>query len=340
MKTRFAFCAMAVPAMLAAADVSGAWTGTVGSPVYLVLKQEGNHLSGTAGPTAGEQVATFQGGTVDGDHVAFRVGPYQLDLKVEGDRMSGAATSGDSAMQVALRRVDSIPKRAEGAPLPGFEVASVKQAPPPPVTGGIRTQVSVTPGRLVCTNLTLRRLIMRAYSLKEYQVTGPDWIGTDLYSIEARMPADTTGDDLLLMMQRLLAERFQLSVHRTTKEMAGYELVVGKGGPRMKPVEFGRGSTRIDGGTLTATGVLMRSFADMLSGMLDRPVLDKTGLQGAYDFTLEWQREERRAEGGDAAARPSLFTAVQEQLGLRLEGKKAPVEVLVVDHAERVPVSN
>jgi len=332
-------CLGLLPCVLNAADVSGAWTGAIGGPIYLILKQEGSKLSGSAGPNAAEQMATFDNGKIDGDHIVFRAGPFQLDVTVEGDRIIGEARNGEQSQKVFLRRVSSIPKRPDGAPMPAFEVASVKPAPAP--LGGYNSSMNVSPGRLTCTNVTLKKLLARAYSLKDYQVSGPDWINTELYTIVASMPADTTGDDLLGMVQSLISERFQLVSHRETKEMPVYELVVGKNGSKLKPVEFGRGSTSMTPGKLAAQGVPLRNFTDQLSRLLNRPVLDKTGLSGVFDFTMEWSPDGKTSDAaGDLPVGPSLFVAVVEQLGLKLESRKTPIETLVVDRAEKVPSGN
>jgi uncharacterized protein (TIGR03435 family) len=331
--------AVLLPATLAAADVSGAWTGTIGGPIYLVLKQEGTQLSGSGGGTAEEQIATFKDGRVDGDHLTFRVGPYQFDVNVQGDRITGEARNGAESAKVFLRRVDSLPKRAAGAPLPAFEVASVKPAPPP--IGGYSSSMNVSPGRLTATNVSIRKLMARAYNVKDYQVLGADWLNTALYTITASMPPDTTGEDLLLMVQQLLAERFQLAFHRETRDMPVYELVSGKTGAKLKSVDFGKGSTSFSPGKLTATAVPLRNFVEVLSRYLNRPVLDKTGLTGTFDFTLEFSPDGKGSDdAGELPVGASLFTAIQEQLGLKLEARKAPIEVLVVDRAERVPTGN
>ena len=151
--------------------------------------------------------------------------------------------------------------------------------------------MKLDPGRLTCTNVTLKKLMVRAYDVKDYQVAGPDWMTTELYTIEARMPPDTILEDLMLMIQGLLAERFQLAFHRESREMPVYELVIGKSGAKLKSVGFGRGSTSITPGKLTAQAVPLRNFVEQLSRMLNRPVLDKTGLTGLFDFTLEWAPE-------------------------------------------------
>jgi uncharacterized protein (TIGR03435 family) len=338
MKT-FAFLLLAAFQMTGA-DVTGGWTGTAGGPLYIILKQDGTRLSGSAGPMAAEQMATFENGKIEGDHITFRVGPFQMDLRLEGDRLVGQTVEAEGpGRKVVLKRASSL-KRPAGAPAPAFEVATVKPAPPPG-PNGINSSMNVSPGRLTCTNVTLKKLIVRGYSLKDYQVTGPDWINTELYSILASMPADTTGDDLLEMVQGLLTERFQMVTHREMKEMPVYELVVGKAGSKLKAVEYGRGSTSLSPGKLVGQGIPVRNLVEQLSRLLNRPVLDKTGLTGAFDFSLEFAPEGKGADAaGDLPVSPSLFTAVQEQLGLKLESRKAPVEILVVDKAERVPLGN
>jgi uncharacterized protein (TIGR03435 family) len=161
--------------------------------------------------------------------------------------------NGDQTTKVFLRRVDSLPKRSADAPLPPFEVASVKPAPPP--VGGYNSSMSTNPGRLTATNVTIQTLMARAYAVKDYQIAGPEWLNTELYTITASMPPDTTPDDLLLMMQRLLADRFQLAFHREMRDMPVYELVQLKTGAKLKPVELGKGSTSMCPGQLTATAV-------------------------------------------------------------------------------------
>jgi uncharacterized protein (TIGR03435 family) len=330
---------LVLPAALAAADVSGAWTGSVGGPIYIILKQDGTSLSGSGGNSPTEQIATFKDGRVEGDRLIFRVGPFQFDLQVQGDRITGEAKSGDQTTKVFLRRVDSLPKRAADAPLPAFEVASVKPAPPP--VGGYNSSMNMSPGRLTATNVSIKKLMVHAYDVKDYQIAGPDWLGTVVYSVTASMPADTTREDLMLMMQRLLADRFQLAFHRETREMPVYELIAGKAGPKLKPVEVGKGSTSFSPGKLTATGVPLRNFVEVLSRYLNRPVLDRTGLTGAFDFTLEFSPDRKGSdEAGELPSGASLFTAIQEQLGLKLEARKEPIEILVVDRAEKVPTGN
>jgi len=320
-----------------AADISGKWSGIGGGPIYLIIKQNGNQLTGTAGPSAGEQLLELHDGTVEGDHVTFKVGPIQIDAHFEGDEIRGEAMVGGQPSKVFLRRADKLDPNAR------FEVISVKRVPPPP-DGRLSSSMNMDPGRIHCTNVTLRKLIWESRQIKEYQVSGPDWITTELYNIDATMAPGTSGDQVLIMVQNLLKDRFQLAVHSETKEMPVYALLVAKNGVKMTPAELGRGGTYMSPGKMVSKSAFMRNIVENLSRQLDLPVIDMTGLKGTYEFTLEWQPE-RRDEPRDgavpeAATGPSIFTAVQEQLGLKLEPRKAPIEVVVVDHAEKNPTGN
>lgn len=243
---------------------------------------------------------------------------------------------------------------------PAFEVASVKLSAP--VTDG-RVVVSMggDPGRINYTGLPLRMLIARAYNVKDYQVTGLDGFSGERYDIVAKLPPDTPREQVPLMLQNLLAERFKLKLHKEQKEMPVYALVVGKGGVKMKEVEPAPGGNRqvnINRGKLDLPKSPISALADMLSRMLDRPVLDMSETKASYDIALEFTPDESirggmmgmRMAGPGAGpgpapdrpegAAPNIFTAIQEQLGLKLESRKAPVDILVVDHAEKVPTEN
>jgi uncharacterized protein (TIGR03435 family) len=147
------------------------------------------------------------------------------------------------------------------------------------------------------------------------------------------------------MLQALLMDRFKLAVHREKKDCPMYALVVGKNGPKLHEAEVGRSqsSTERSRGHLTAQRISMPTLAEALSAEVDRPVADMTGLKGAFDLTLEWAPGESQWDArviADSAVKPSIFTALQQQLGLKLEARKGPIEVLVIDHAERVPAEN
>jgi uncharacterized protein (TIGR03435 family) len=330
---------LACAGAMAAADVSGKWASAT---LYLILKQDGSHLSGSAGPSEKEQILTLSNGAVEADRVNFQMGSFQIGLQVNGDEMKGEMKNAAGSTPVFLKRVADRPAASRRT----FEVASVKRTPPP--TGnGINSSMRLDPGRLTCSNVSLKKLIYESYGVKDYQVSGPDWLGTEIYDITATVPPGVTRDDVQVMIQSLLADRFRLSLHRDTKEMPVLALVVGKTGSKLQEVEFARGSTSASQGKFTAVTVPIRNFTEFLSRQTGRPVLDMTGLKGFYSFTLSYTPDQAPSAPGpdsgpiaESAVGASLFTAIQEQLGLKLEARKAPVEILVVDHAEKTPTEN
>jgi uncharacterized protein (TIGR03435 family) len=233
---------------------------------------------------------------------------------------------------------------ALGAQTPAFEVASIE--PNRSESGG--SSIRRSAGRLRMENVPLRKLTLWAYGVpddREYALAGPDWMATERFDIQATFPADTTPEQVRTMTQRLLAERFQLKLHSETRERPIYALVVAKGGPKIQAVEDGQARTSGAPGQFEATKITMLKFADMLARFTGQKVVDDTGLKGVYDFTLEWSPEQTKMpapEDGVAAgpSGPSVFTALQEQLGLKLEGRRGPVDILVVDHMEKVPTAN
>jgi uncharacterized protein (TIGR03435 family) len=210
---------------------------------------------------------------------------------------------------------------------PQFEVASIK--PSPPGAPG-PTFYNPTPTRFEITSVTAKALIAYAYDVREFQISGgPGWIGSEEYDIVAKPDGDVRGDRVLAMARALLAERFHLNLHRESKEMPVLALLVAKGGPKLKPATGSGPEVRGGRGRFVARNVTMGMFAAQLAGrMLSRPVLDRTGIAGEFDITLEWAFE--AADNG-----PSIETALQEQLGLKLEAQKGAVDVLVIDRIER-----
>jgi len=216
-----------------------------------------------------------------------------------------------------------------------FEVASVK----PNQTGGESRRATTSPvGTFTATNVTLKLLISRAYGVAEAQVEGgPGWIDTERYDIAAKAdtPLEMSREEVRPYLQALLADRFQLTVHRKPKEGAVLSLVVAKNGPRFKE-HSGPGRAGIsvssDSGiaAITATKISVARLAEYLSSQAERPVVDNTGLKGEYDFRVEWATDEK-----PGSLRPSIFTALEEQLGLKLNATKGTVEMIVVDRAER-----
>jgi uncharacterized protein (TIGR03435 family) len=270
------------------------------------------------------------------------------------------------------------------------------------------------PGRIRYPFVSLRDLLVRAYDVKAYQITGPAWLDTERYEVNATMPPDTTMEQFRTMLQNLLAERFKLTMHRETKELPMYSLVVAKNGPKMKesgeapPVKEGDADApppplpsqpkigpdgfpmlpAPPGGRggmfmmmmpgrarLSGEHQSIQDLASRLTSQLGRPVTDATGLKGKYDITLTFSTEGMNGPmgpmgpgptmvavappgGGPAGAGgagaggaagvivpegetpPDIFAAVQQQLGLKLESKKGPVEMIVVDHVEKTPTEN
>jgi len=225
-----------------------------------------------------------------------------------------------------------------------FEVASVRLN-----KSGVRGgTIEFAPGheRFVMTNMSLGALILVAYDITVRQLSGAELLGPECYDIAAKAERPATRAEMLEMLRRLLAERFRLTVRRETRELPVYALTVGKGGPKLKQVstpEKDAGTPLVPahaGGSEAGTGHLifknesMSEFAWALSRTQatgDRVVVDQTALKGTYDFELKWVRE--GAEG------PSIFEALPEQLGLKLDSKKAPVELVVIEHVER-PTEN
>lgn len=231
---------------------------------------------------------------------------------------------------------------------PEFEVATVKPAKQDQTGGGIRP----LPGgqSYIAQNVPVRLIIMLMFHLTDTQVAGgPSWIGSDRWDIEAKAEHPASVDELHVMFQNLLIDRFNLKFHTEKKEMPVYSLVVDKPGSKMKPNNSPepyeipiRGAGR---GKIAAQRCSMSYFTWVLAQQAGRPVLDKTGLPGFYDFTFEWMPQPVTlpgTDGADASAGgegPSLFTALREQLGLRLDAGKGPVEVMVIDQIGK-PTAN
>jgi uncharacterized protein (TIGR03435 family) len=274
-----------------------------------------------------------------------------------------------------------------------FEVASIKQPPPP---DGNRFYIGVNggpgssdPGRIHYENVSLKLLLTKAYGVQDYQISGPDWLDSERFDIEAKLPDGASKEQVAAMLQNLLIERFKMSLHRDKKERPAYALVVSKNGPELKPsavdpaapdlgpptgkMVMGKDGfpetraedrgimmaiTRGRGAKMAACHVSMQELAEKLADQLGRPVVDQTGLTEKYDFTLYFSPEGLASPMGgiripqplpppgagehppEGETRPSLPIAIQEQLGLRLESKKLPLDLIVIDHIEKVPTEN
>jgi bla regulator protein BlaR1 len=236
-----------------------------------------------------------------------------------------------------------------------FEVASIKPSNPDTPGGMIRLMPG---GGLNLTNIPLRNMITMAYDVRDFQVSGgPGWMGTERFDLTATADrvAAAGPDDFAKMtdaqrktvreqtnerLRALLADRFKLIVHKEIKEQPIYVLVVSKSGAKLQEIKEAQAKMGMttNRGRMQAYGVPLEMLAQSLSGTLGRPIMDKTALTGKYDFVLEWTPD--LGTGSDAAnapapSGPTIFTALQEQLGLRLEAQKGPVENIVIDRAEK-----
>lgn len=247
---------------------------------------------------------------------------------------------------------------------PAFEVASIRpdKRTDGPTPGGV-----LPGGKFFATRWNLRELIQYAYHVEPYRLSGgPGWVDSEGYTIEAKAEPGAIAPgaldrakihQLALMLQSLLANRFHLKVHRETKEGPIYALLLAKGGPRLQevkgdcPAEASPSNprcgdfTRFSGrGFVIGPRVSVLDLAELLSGFIvNQPVVDKTGIKGNFNINLQWTPDRFRNQEGPTGGRepgpdpngPSLFTAIQEQLGLRLEAQKGPIEFLVIDSADR-----
>lgn len=238
--------------------------------------------------------------------------------------------------------------QANGPAPPHFEVASLKPGEPIP---GDKININLgalSHGTLTLTNTSLADCLRYAYALTNNdQLSGPDWIKAKniRFDIVAKAPADTPLDQIRLMLRTLLTERFQLVLHREQKELSYVALIVGKKGAKLQEAipDSDSSGNRYLMGRIFSNNISMTTLATLLSRFTGQTVLDMTGLKGAYDLKLEWAPENGpagAAAASDAADGPSVFAAVEQQLGLKLDVRKGPVEIIVIDHAERVPIQN
>jgi uncharacterized protein (TIGR03435 family) len=214
-----------------------------------------------------------------------------------------------------------------------FEVATIK----PNNSGDPGSYTNSRPGEISLRNNPLKSIIEDAFDVRDFSFSGPAWLNSIRFDVTAKIPAWATIAQRDLMMQALVKERFGLAVHHETKTLQGYSLVLARDGFKVQPVlNDGKGEGGWDAGPgrITARQASVPRFADRLARQLESPVSDETAIKGFYNFTL------RYTEPGTDGPGPSIFTAIQEQLGLKLESRKVPVDVLVVDHVERVPTAN
>lgn len=219
-----------------------------------------------------------------------------------------------------------------------FDVASVKRHADTDVSG---TMMQELPGTLNYRRVNLIAVIRRAFDVETSQIKRPEWLDTEFFDFEAKLPQDTKVADLRIMLQNLLAERFHLKVHHDQKEMSAFQLVVAKSGFKMQKSpegsRLGYGPRRDNTGNHLRGRITMEILANNLSGIMGRPVRDASGIEGLYDIELNYAVDVQTKE---PATYPDITVALEEQLGLRLQSEKAMFDVIVVDSADKVPVEN
>lgn len=274
----------------------------------------------------------------------------------DGNSIPGTWKQGPGSLSLVLERATpetewtipapppKVPPMAANAN-PSFEVATIKPSKP-----GMKGKGFTLRGADVLTiNTSLVDMITMAYNVQASQLLGgPKWMSSDKFDVDGKpdTPGTPSVDQMKMMIQKLLADRFQLKFHRESKKMSAYVLTVAKGGPKMQkgnpnalPGLFFRQL-----GVMTVQNATMDEFTQVMqTSVFDRPVVNDTGLQGTWDFLLKWTPDESQFGGlgvkvpppsNAADAPPPLFTAIQQQIGLKFEAGKAQVPVLVIDHVE------
>jgi uncharacterized protein (TIGR03435 family) len=312
----------------------------------------------------GGQPLPFDKVAVDGSSITMTLkligGKYEGKLSGDGNTIAGTWTQGPNPLSLPLSRATPetewtiptppppIPPMAANAD-PSFEVATIKPSKP----DDQRKAFMVNGNQFHIINQPLTQMISFAFDVQAKQVIGlPDWAETDRFDIDGKPDGvgAPSGKQWKTMIQKLLADRFQLKFHKDKKELSVYVLSVSKTGEKMTkddsnpnglPALFFGGGL----GKLNVRNALMTDFTGLMqSAVLDRPVLDQTGLAGRFDFTLNWTPDDSQFSGmgikvppptDSADAPPNLYTAIQEQIGLKLEATKAPADVMVIDHVEK-----
>ena len=363
----FVFAALSGGALFAQ-DLTGTWQGTLqaGRELRTVIKitKNGAAMKGTlysidqGGQGLPISVVTLEGSTVK-MNIPGIGGSYEGKLDSDGTSITGNFTQADHPLPLNLKKATAEtawaipepparlkPMAADANPV--FEVATIKPSKPGAVGNGILVR-----GRQFSTiNTSVADLITFAYGVHSRQIVGgPAWLETEKYDLMAKPDGEGQPNDRQwkAMVAKLLVDRFQLKFHQEQKELSVYAIVPGKTGPKLTP--SGGDPNGLPGlffrklGVLTCRNANMADFAHtMQAQVLDRPVVDQTKIAGRFDFELKWTPDETQFAGfgaraaqatDDANAPPDLYTAIQEQLGLRLVAEKAPVDVMVIDRAEK-----
>jgi uncharacterized protein (TIGR03435 family) len=224
-----------------------------------------------------------------------------------------------------------------------FDVASIRPAEPK------GEAIEVVPGSVTMRSFRMVSVIRWAYGIQEYQVSGPGWLTEARFDIVAKAGSPAPESDLRLMLRALLAERFKLAVHRESRELPSLIVTVGKNGHKLKPNDVeGSPSFKTGKMTLTGEGATVSQLTDFLSREMRQPVVNQTGLTGRFNYFLDvnaYITDEARRSGGPGGGPPPeaaslIAQAIQAQLGLKIDGRKAPVEMLIVERIEKTPTEN
>jgi len=347
-------------------DITGNWQGTLQAGKGLrtlikISKDDGKLKAVMYSIDQGGQAIPLTSVSLQGSSVNFEIKPldvtYTGTLNPEANAIAGSATQNGQTHVLNLEHVTAEnawpipepPKPMAADAIPKFDVVTVKPSDPnrPGKLFTIR-------GRHVMTiNTTLNDIITFAYGLHAKQIVGaPAWFSTDKFDIDGvpDVEGQPSSKQFKLLFQSVLTDRFKLTFHHDQKELSVYALTEGKSGPKMtetihKPTDPVNFIFRGKPGALMVTNATMKDFCDgMQSAVMDKPVVDHTGLTARYDFNLNWTPDESQFEsmGGfkppateDPNAPPALSTAMQEQLGLKFDATKAPADVFVIDHVEK-----
>jgi len=349
----------------AAQEIAGTWQGTanVGQPARIVVK-----ISKAEGADAakggwkavlysldmedGSQGREATSVALEGQNFRFAIAPvevrYEGKVSADGASIAGILTWGGQPFPLnlvraneetawAIEKAKAMAKDAE----PSFDVATVKPSDPKNGSQGFH---SGNGRRINCDNETVANIVEFVYGVHAKQIVGaPQWFFDDRWDVDGYpdVPGEPDYKQMQGMYRKLLEERFGLKMHRETRTMGAYVLTVAKGGPKlsksvdqeaMSDTTFTQWNSQRR--VLRVTSTTMAEFAMTMDSQLEKPLVDRTGLTGKWDFLLKW-RPETAPDTDDPNALPGIFTAIQEQAGLKLEGTTAPVEALVIDHVER-----
>jgi uncharacterized protein (TIGR03435 family) len=346
-------------------DITGIWQGTLEAGKGLrtlikISKDDGKLKAVMYSIDQGGQPIPLSSISLQGSSVTFEIKPldvtYTGTLNPEGNGVAGNATQNGQTHALNLEHVTAenawpIPEPPKSMPadaIPKFDVVTVKPSDPNRPGKGFTVR-----GRHVMTfNTNVNDLITFAYSLHAKQIIGaPAWFATDKFDIDGVPDVEgrPSAQQMRLLLQSALTDRFKLTFHHDKKELSVYALEIAKGGPKLTETTSQPSGPRNflfrNLGNLTVSNSTMQDFCNGMQGaVMDKPVVDHTGLTARYDFNLKWTPDESQFEamGGyrppateDPNAPPALSTAMQEQLGLKFEATKAPAEVFVIDHVEK-----